>query len=97
MAETIDDLTIEYVDGGVVTVKELDKQVLTKGAWSTIMYKFQEFDNKTQDYGPTKYSIRRYQKSKGEYKQKSKFNISNAGQAQKVIDILSAWISEETS
>lgn len=94
MAETIDDITIEYVDGGVVTVKQLDKVVLTKGAWSTIMYKYQDFDNKIQDYGPIKYSIRRYQKSKGEYKQKSKFNISNRDQALKVIDILTKWVEE---
>lgn len=94
MAETIDEITIEYTDGGVVTTKQLDKEVLTKGAWSTIMFKYQDWDNKTQDYGPIKYSIRRYQKSKGEYKQKSKFNISNRDQAMKVIDILSKWVEE---
>lgn len=95
MAETIDDITIEYVDGGVTTVKQLDKKVLTKGAWSTIMFKYQDFDNKIQDYGPVKYSIRRYQKSKGEYRQKSKFNISNREQALKVIEILNGWVNEE--
>ncbi len=32
MAETVDELTVTYEDGGIETVKELDKKVLTKGA-----------------------------------------------------------------
>jgi len=92
MAENIDELTIEYTEDGVVTVKELDKKVLTKGAWSTIMYRYQDLDRKTGEYGPDKYSIRRYQKRNGQYMQKSKFNISSKDQAQKIIDILKAWI-----
>lgn len=95
MAETIDEITITYEENGVETVKELDKQVLTKGAWSTLMFKYQEWDEKANGYGPVKYSIRRYQKRYGEYKQKSKFNITNAAQAEKIIDILQNWISED--
>ena len=41
MAETIDELTVEYVEDDITTVKELDKVILTKGAWSTIIYKIQ--------------------------------------------------------
>lgn len=95
MAETIDDITIEYEDGGVVTTKQLAKEVLTRGAWTTIVFKYQDWDNKTQDYGPIKYSIRRYQKRNNEFKIKSKFNISNKEQAKKVIDILSNWVAED--
>ena len=95
MAETIDEITIEYEDGGIVTTKQLDKVVLTKGAWSTIMFKYQDWSNKDEAYGRTKYRIGRYQKSKGEYRQKSKFNISNSDQAKKIIDILSKWVGEE--
>ena len=39
MAETVDELTVSYTDGGIETVKELDKVVLTKGAWATLIYK----------------------------------------------------------
>ena len=93
MAETIDELTIEYVEDGVTTVKELDKEVLTKGAWSTIMYRYQDWDRKKEQYGPDKYSIRRYQKRSGEYVQRSKFNISSPDQANKIIEILNKWIA----
>lgn len=92
MAETVDDLTITYMEEGVETTKELDKVVLTKGAWATLMYRYQDWDKKLQDYGQVKFSIRRYQKRHGEYKQKSKFNISSEQQAQQIIDTLQGWL-----
>jgi hypothetical protein len=98
MATSVDELTISYYEDGTEVTKELDKEVLTKGAWSTLMYRYQDWDQKSQDYGPVKFSIRRYQKSKGEYKQRSKFNISSVDQAKKIIDILQRWIDvEETT
>lgn len=95
MAETVDELTIEYTDEGQVTVKELDKEVLTKGAWATVMYRYQDWDRKKEEYGPDKYSIRRYQKRNGEYVQKSKFNISSKDQAVKIISALQKWMAED--
>ena len=92
MASSIDELTIEYTEDGVVTVKELDKAVLSKGAWSTILFKYQDWDRAKQVYGPEKYSIRRYQKKNGEYKLKSKFNISSKDQATQLIEALQQWI-----
>ncbi len=95
MASHVDDLTIEYTEDGLVTVKELDKIVLTKGAWATLIYRYQDWDRRKEAYGPDKYSIRRYQKRDGEYMQKSKFNISSKDQAQKIIDALTGWIAQE--
>ncbi len=92
MSESIDDITIAFSENGVETTKELDKQVLTKGAWTTIMFKYQDWDNAKSEYGPLKYTIRRYQKRNNQYWQKSKFNISSTDQAQKIIDILSTWL-----
>ncbi|BCA96325.1 hypothetical protein TUM19329_26860 [Legionella antarctica] len=92
MSETIDDITISFSENGTETTKELDKQILTKGAWTTIMFKYQDWDNAKNDYGPVKYSIRRYQKRNNQYWQKSKFNISSADQAKKIVDILNEWL-----
>lgn len=94
MAETIDDITIDYNEDGVLTTKQLDKMVLTRGAWTTILFRFQTWDKKAQAYGTEGYSIRRYQKKGGVYMQRSKFNITNAEQAKKIIDILSQWIEK---
>lgn len=94
MAETIDELTVEYVEDGIATTKELDKIVLTKGAWSTIIFRYQDWDRKKEEYGADKYTIRRYQKRNGEYRQQSKFNISSKDQAIQLIDALQGWIKE---
>lgn len=94
MAETVDELTVTYEDAGVVTVKELDKKVLSKGAWATVIYRYQDWDRSKEQYGPDKYTIRRYQKRNGEYQQKSKFNISSRDQAKSIIAALEEWIAE---
>lgn len=94
MSETVDELTVAYNEGDVMTVKELDKVVLTKGAWATVMYRYQDLDRKTGEFGPDKYTIRRYQKRNGEYSQRSKFNISSRDQAQQIIDALTRWTQD---
>ncbi len=97
MAATVDDLSVEYEEEGVVTVKQLDKVILSKGAWATVIYKYQDWDKSKQNYSPAKFTIRRYQKRNDEYRQKSKFNISSIDQAKKIIDSLNRWIDEEQS
>ncbi|MFC3908537.1 hypothetical protein ACFORL_05540 [Legionella dresdenensis] len=94
MSENIDDLTIAYSDDGTETVRELDKHVLSKGAWTTIMFRYQDWDNAKQAYGAVKYSIRRYQKRNNQYWMKSKFNISSEDQARKIIDVLNGWLEK---
>jgi hypothetical protein len=94
MAETVDELTVAYSEGGQEIVRELDKAVLTKGAWATVMYRYQDFDNSKQDFGPERFTIRRYQKRNGSYMQKSKFNISSRDQAQQVINALENWLKD---
>jgi hypothetical protein len=95
MAETVDDITMNYFENGQQLVKELDKVILTKGAWSTILFKYQDWDKQKNDFGAVKFSVRRYQKREGTYRPKSKFNISSVDQAQKLIEGLNKWIQEQ--
>lgn len=95
MTDNVEELTVTYEDGGVETVRELDKKILTRGAWATVMFRYQEWNRAKEEYGPDKYSIRRYQKQNGEYRQKSKFNISSKEQAKSIIDALNGWIQSE--
>ncbi len=94
MSETVEDLTVTYHEGELMTVKELDKVVLSKGAWATIMFRYQDLDRKTGEFGPDKYTIRRYQKRNGEYGQRSKFNISSRDQAQQIVTALTGWLKD---
>ena len=87
-------ITVEYEENGQIILKELDKIVLSKGAWTTILFRYQEWKPQTSSYGPDKYVIRRYKKMGGEYRQQSKFTISSADQARKIVDALQTWIGE---
>ena len=49
MSATIDDLTINYEEDGVLIVKETGKEVLSKGAWTTILYRFQNLDKNNSE------------------------------------------------
>ena len=94
MAENIDDLTIAFYQDDRNVIKELNKIVLTRGNWTTIMYLYQELNKKTNEYEAPKVSIRRYQKRGGVYKQQSKFNISSAKQGNEIAAILQNWFPE---
>lgn len=94
MSATPEELTISYSEGDQEIVKELDKQILTRGAWTTILFRYQDWNNAKQEYGKDKFTIRRYQKRNGAYQQKSKFNISSADQAKGIIEALQKWIDE---
>jgi hypothetical protein len=93
----IDDITINYEEDGQLVVEELDKEVLTRGAWTTIVFKYRQWENSKEDYGPERFSMRRYRKMNDEYRQQAKFNISSAEQARKLIDVLGRWIEEPES
>jgi hypothetical protein len=58
------------------------------------MFRYQDLDRKSGDFGDDKYTIRRYQKRNGEYSQRSKFNISSRAQATQIVESLSKWIDE---
>lgn len=94
MASTPEELSVTYSEDGIDVVKELDKVVLSKGAWTTIIFRYQDWNRAKQQYGADKYTIRRYQKRSGEYMQKSKFNISSRDQAKGIIEALRNWIDE---
>jgi len=72
----------------------LDKVILSKGSWTTIIFRYQDWDKAKEVYGPDKFTIRRYQKRAGEYRQQSKFNISSRAQAEGLIKALQGWLEE---
>ncbi|MBN2398585.1 MAG: hypothetical protein JXI32_09410 [Deltaproteobacteria bacterium] len=92
MASDVSEITVQYEEDGTVVVKELDKVILSKGAWATLIFRYQDWDRAKGGYGPPRFTIRRYRKVNGEYRQQSKFNISSADQASKIIDALQKWI-----
>ena len=92
MASDVNDITIQYEEDGVVIVKEIAKEILSKGSWATVLFRYRQLDKRKNEYGPDSYSIRRYQKIHGEYLPKSKFNISSNKQAEKIVETLQKWL-----
>ena len=95
MAETIDEISIDWKDEtGQQLVKQVKKEVLTSGAWSTIMFMYQDFDKKAGEFGPRKIRVARYQKRGGKFIPQSKFNISSAKQARRITEIIQSWLPD---
>ena len=92
MTKESEDITINFEEDGILLVKELDKEVLSKGAWTTILFRYQNWDKAKGEYSKDMYTIRRYQKRQGEYIPKSKFNISSSEQAEKIVAALQKWL-----
>jgi hypothetical protein len=91
MAETLEELTYDYEDEGVLVRKEIDRVVLTKGGWATIMFLFQELDRQSGKFRAPKMAIVRFKKSKGSYRKQSSFNISSEKQARQIAEVFESW------
>ena len=91
MAETLDELTYNYEDEGTLVRKELDKTVLTKGSWATIMFLYQELDKASGKFRAPKIAIVRFKKWKGSYRKQSSFNVSSEKQARQITEIFERW------
>ena len=95
MAETVDEISIDWKDeNDQLLVKQVKKEVLTSGVWSTLMFMYQDLDKKTGEFGPKKIRVARYQKRGGKFIPQSKFNISSAKQAKQIIEIIQDWLPE---
>ena len=94
MVSDIDEITINYEEEGVLVIKELDKEILSRGAWTTVIFRYQQWERSKNGYGPDRYTIRRYRKMNDEYRQQAKFNISSTAQAKKIVDALQKWLQQ---
>jgi len=94
MAETIDELTYDYEDEGVLVRKQLDKVVLTKGSWSTLMFLYQELDKAAGTFRAPKIAIVRFKKFKGSYRKQSSFNVSSEKQARQITEVFEGWYAK---
>ena len=92
MAETVDELTCDWTDeSGNQVTKQIEKVVLTKGTWATILYLYQDREAASGEFGKAKARIQRYQKRGGKYISQSKFNISSLAQGKQIAETLTAW------
>ena len=91
--ENINDITISYEDEGEILVEELGKVILTRGAWTSILFRYRERDRQTGAMGPPKAALRRYQKHNGLFKKRDAINLS-VESARTLISTLQQWLDE---
>lgn len=94
MSETLDDLTYDYEDQGVLVRKQIAKQVLTKGTWATVMFLYQELDKASGKFRAPKIAIVRFKKFRGAYRKQSSFNVSSEKQARQIMDVFEGWFTK---
>ncbi len=93
MAENINDITVNYEEDGEVVVEELEKVILNRGAWTSILFRYRERERQSGQMGPPKATLRRYQKYQGVFKKRDAINLS-ADTARTLADTLDKWLSE---
>ena len=95
MADSLDDVTYNYEDEGKLVRKEINRAIISKGAWATVMFLYQELDRKTEQFRDPKISIVRFKKSNGVYRKQSGFNISSERQARQIVEVIEKWYGEK--
>ena len=93
MAENINDITVNYEEEGELVVEELEKVILNRGAWTSILFRYRERERQTGEMGPPKATLRRYQKYQGVFKKRDAINLS-ADTARTLASTLEQWLSE---
>jgi hypothetical protein len=91
MAETLEELTYDYEEEGTLVRKQVERIILSKGGWATLMFLFQELDRATGKFRSPKMAIVRFKKSKGVYRKQSSFNISSEKQARQIAEVFERW------
>ncbi len=93
MAENINDITVNYEEDGDLLVEELDKVILNRGAWSSILFRYRERNRQSGEWGAPKATLRRYQKYQGVFKKRDAINLSDAA-ATALVTTLSQWLEQ---
>ncbi|MGQ9537178.1 MAG: hypothetical protein ACUVRX_08780 [Actinomycetota bacterium] len=94
MFEDIDEVTINYEEDGVQVIQELDREIISRGTWATVLFRYRQWERSRDGYGPDRFTLRRYRRVGGEYRQQAKFNISSVEQARRIVEVLGRWIAE---
>ena len=93
MAETVQEITLDYEEDGQLVREELEKVPLTKGPWVTILFRYRELDRKTGQFGPPRATLQRYQKHQGGYKKRDSVNLTDVS-ARALVNVLQEWLDQ---
>lgn len=92
---SVDDLTVNWTEGGTLKVRELDKVVLsTSTSWATVAFLFQEHDPDSDGWRAPKVSLRRYRKRGGKFVVDKHLTLSTGKQAVDFARAIEGWFAD---
>jgi hypothetical protein len=91
MADSLDEASYDQEVDGVLVRRQLERVVLARGAWATVMFLYEELDRETGGFGAAKIAVVRFRKLRGAYRKQSAFAIAGAAQAREVNAVLARW------
>ncbi|HVU50233.1 MAG TPA: hypothetical protein VHL80_06085 [Polyangia bacterium] len=90
-SDALDELSYDQEDDGVLVREQLERVVLARGSWATVMFLFRELDRETGAWRAPKMAVVRFQKRQGGYRKHSAFNVASAEQARELAAVLARW------
>ncbi len=84
------DFNVDGDDGQMVR-RQLEKVVLSRGVWATVLFLYQDRDRQTGDWKAPRMSIVRFQKWKGAYRKHSGFSVTDQEQANALLEVFERW------
>jgi len=91
ISDALDELSYDQEDDGVLVREQLDRVVLARGSWATVMFLFRELDRTSGAWRAPKMAIVRFQKWRGGYRKHAAFNVASAEQARELAEVLARW------
>ena len=91
MIGDVDELSYDREEDGVLVRKQLERVILSRGAWATVLFLFQELDRATGAFRAPKMAIVRFQKWRGGYRTHSSFGVANEAQARELLAVFERW------
>jgi hypothetical protein len=91
ISDALDELRYDQEDDGVLVREQLDRVVLARGSWATVMFLFRELDRASGVWRAPKMAIVRFQKWRGGYRKHAAFNVASAEQARELAEVLGRW------
>jgi|SRR5450432_1326369 len=91
MSELLDELTYDREDDGVLVRKQLERVILERGAWATVLFVYQELDRDTGAFHAPRMTIVRFKKWRGAFRKHASFSIEGAQQARQLAVVFERW------
>ena len=95
-AESLDELSYDLEQEGVLVRRQIDRVVVSRGAWATVMFLYEELDptSKTGTFRAAKIAVVRFRKLRGAYRRHSAFSLASVTEARELTAVFERWFEK---